>query len=87
MEAIRIPVSTCTRRYRECQHYSSEQEFYADELDSTRHLMVKDGLLSPRSKLVQTSRNNTPLPGDRPSSVFSVASSGEFHSQLTQVRS
>ncbi|KAH9847769.1 hypothetical protein C2E23DRAFT_741042 [Lenzites betulinus] len=39
------------------------------------HLMVKDGLLSPRSKLVQTSRNNTPLPGDRPSSVFSVASS------------
>ncbi|KAI0824407.1 hypothetical protein BC628DRAFT_1411015 [Trametes gibbosa] len=39
------------------------------------HLMVKDGLLSPRSKLVQTSRNTTPLPGDRPNSVFSIASS------------
>ncbi|KAI0367072.1 hypothetical protein BV20DRAFT_580761 [Pilatotrama ljubarskyi] len=38
------------------------------------HLMVKDGLLSPRSKLVQSSRNTTPLPGDRPGSVFSVAS-------------
>ncbi|KAI0631381.1 hypothetical protein C8Q77DRAFT_1159182 [Trametes polyzona] len=39
------------------------------------HLMVKDGLLSPRSKLVQASRNTTPLPNDRPGSVFSVASS------------
>ncbi|KAJ2958288.1 hypothetical protein NUW54_g14543 [Trametes sanguinea] len=38
------------------------------------HLMVKDGLLSPNSKLVQSSRNSTPLPNDRPGSVFSVAS-------------
>ncbi|KAI0738244.1 hypothetical protein C8Q80DRAFT_1292565 [Daedaleopsis nitida] len=37
-------------------------------------LMVRDGLLSPNSKLVQSSRNTTPLPGDRPGSVFSVAS-------------
>ncbi|KAL1943483.1 hypothetical protein VTO73DRAFT_3928 [Trametes versicolor] len=37
-------------------------------------LMVKDGLLSPNSKLVQGSRGTTPLPGDRPGSVFSVAS-------------
>ncbi|RPD55273.1 hypothetical protein L226DRAFT_258595 [Lentinus tigrinus ALCF2SS1-7] len=37
-------------------------------------LMVKDGLLSPNSKLVQASRNTTPLPGERPGSVFSVAS-------------
>ena len=36
--------------------------------------MVKDGLLSPNSKLVQASRNTTPLPGERPGSVFSVAS-------------
>ncbi|OSC99636.1 hypothetical protein PYCCODRAFT_1446724 [Trametes coccinea BRFM310] len=38
------------------------------------HLMVRDGLLSPNSKLVQSSRNTTPLPNDRPGSVFSVAS-------------
>ncbi|KAI0643405.1 hypothetical protein C8Q79DRAFT_928551 [Trametes meyenii] len=38
------------------------------------HLMVRDGLLSANSKLVQASRNNTPLPNDRPGSVFSVAS-------------
>ncbi|CDO76849.1 hypothetical protein BN946_scf185033.g46 [Trametes cinnabarina] len=38
------------------------------------HLMVKDGLLSPNSKLVQSSRNSTPLPNNRPGSVFSVAS-------------
>ncbi|KAI0710675.1 hypothetical protein C8Q76DRAFT_798218 [Earliella scabrosa] len=37
-------------------------------------LMVRDGLLSPNSKLVSASRNTTPLPGDRPGSVFSVAS-------------
>ncbi|TFK82133.1 hypothetical protein K466DRAFT_603923 [Polyporus arcularius HHB13444] len=37
-------------------------------------LMVKDGLLSPNSKLIQASRNNTPLPGERPGSVFSVVS-------------
>ncbi|KAI0700247.1 hypothetical protein C8T65DRAFT_658053 [Cerioporus squamosus] len=37
-------------------------------------LMVKDGLLSPNSKLIQASRNTTPLPGERPGSVFSVAS-------------
>ncbi|KAI8977755.1 hypothetical protein BD414DRAFT_517012 [Trametes punicea] len=38
------------------------------------HLMVKDGLLSPNSKLVQSSRNTTPLPNNRPGSVFSMAS-------------
>ncbi|KAI0324859.1 hypothetical protein GY45DRAFT_1375226 [Cubamyces sp. BRFM 1775] len=38
------------------------------------HLMVRDGLLSPHSKLVQSSRNTTPLPNNRPGSVFSVAS-------------
>ncbi|KAI0773092.1 hypothetical protein BD413DRAFT_312310 [Trametes elegans] len=38
------------------------------------HLMVRDGLLSPQSKLVQASRNNTPLPNDRPGSIFSVVS-------------
>ncbi len=41
-----------------------------------RQLMVKDGLLSPNSKLIQASRNNTPLPGERPGSVFSVVSAG-----------
>ncbi|PIL34648.1 hypothetical protein GSI_03427 [Ganoderma sinense ZZ0214-1] len=38
-------------------------------------LMVRDGLLSPNSKLVaSSSRGATPLPNDRPGSSFSVAS-------------
>ncbi|KAI1793666.1 hypothetical protein LXA43DRAFT_971701 [Ganoderma leucocontextum] len=37
-------------------------------------LMVRDGLLSPKSKLFATSRGTTPLPDDRPGSSFSVAS-------------
>ncbi|KAM5545726.1 hypothetical protein V8D89_000764 [Ganoderma adspersum] len=37
-------------------------------------LMVRDGLLSPNSKLVASSRGTTPLPNDRPGSGFSVAS-------------
>ncbi|EJF61904.1 hypothetical protein DICSQDRAFT_146709 [Dichomitus squalens LYAD-421 SS1] len=37
-------------------------------------LMVRDGLLSPNSKLVAASRNTTPLPGNRPGSCVSLAS-------------
>ena len=40
--------------------------------------MVRDGLLSPNSKLVASSRGTTPLPDGRPGSVFSVVSAGGF---------
>ena len=44
--------------------------------------MVRDGLLSPNSKLVASSRGTTPLPNDRPGSGFSLASAGAWKGPL-----
>ncbi|KAI0668170.1 hypothetical protein C8Q78DRAFT_1081563 [Trametes maxima] len=62
------------RLERELDGDGSDSDSSLDLHTPLPHLMVRDGLLSANSKLVQASRNNTPLPNDRPGSVFSVAS-------------
>ena len=69
----------CTRRCRECFSYSCPVMRCDGRVETDgghRQLMVRDGLLSPNSKLVASSRGTTPLPDGRPGSVFSVVSAG-----------
>lgn len=74
--AIRTQVWICTHLSRTFLSFDCLGRVFTDRHTPYSDLMVKDGLLSPNSKLVQGSRGTTPLPGDRPGSVFSVASTG-----------